>query len=82
MTSQLRRAAAGVPANIAEGFSRRSNKEKIQFYNIASGSLSEIKSFLYLSEKLGFIDNSQLNELLSVATKLLKMISASKRALK
>jgi four helix bundle protein len=82
ITSQLRRAVAGVPANIAEGFGRRSNKEKVQFYNIANGSLAEIKSFLYLCEKLKYIDRDSLEHLLEKLTKLQKMINASIRSLR
>jgi four helix bundle protein len=82
LTSQLRRASSGVSANIAEGFGRQSNKEKIQFYNIAYGSLTEAKSFLYLAEKLGYISSKELDSLKSTVTALQKMINASKKALR
>lgn len=60
MTSQLRRSAVSVAANIAEGFSRNGKKEKAQFYAIALGSLTETLSHLYIAQDLGFI---KLNEL-------------------
>jgi len=54
ITSQLRRAAVSVAANIAEGFEKRSKKNKINFYNIAQGSLAELKYYLILSRDLGY----------------------------
>jgi four helix bundle protein len=52
ITNQLRRAASSISANIAEGFGRQTNKDKLHFYVIAYGSLLEVKNFLYLSNKL------------------------------
>jgi four helix bundle protein len=43
LIAQMRRAAVSIPANIAEGFKRRSLQEKIRFYNISEGSLEELK---------------------------------------
>jgi four helix bundle protein len=54
LVSQMRRAAVSVPANVAEGFKRRSKKEKAHFYNIAQASLEEMKYYLVLSRDLGF----------------------------
>ena len=54
LTSQMRRAAFSVPANIAEGFGRSGKKEKANFYNIAMGSLSELRYFFILSKSLGY----------------------------
>lgn len=82
IVNQLRRASSGIPANIAEGFGRKSIKEKVQFYNIAYGSLLEVKSFLYLCEKLDYIDIATLTKLLDDITILQKMINASISALK
>lgn len=44
LTNQMRRAAISITSNIAEGFSRQSYKEKIRFYSIALGSLTELQS--------------------------------------
>jgi four helix bundle protein len=58
-TSQLRRAASSISANIAEGFGRHSQKDKLHFYTIAYGSLLEVKNFIYLAKKLDFIADDQ-----------------------
>jgi len=56
MTSQIRRAMLSVGANIAEGVSRFSNKEKARFIEISFGSLMEVIHFLNVAERLGYID--------------------------
>ena len=55
LTSQLRRSSISVPSNIAEGFGRRSAKEKDQFYHHALGSLYEAGTQLGIARRLGYI---------------------------
>lgn len=55
LTLQLRRAAASVGANIAEGFKRRSWLEKARFYNISEASTAEVQNYLFVSRDLGFL---------------------------
>ncbi|UOU98585.1 four helix bundle protein [Chryseobacterium daecheongense] len=55
ITNQIRRASTSITANIAEGFSRKSNKDKSRFLNIAFGSTIEMINFLILSNDLGFL---------------------------
>ena len=55
LTSQMRRAAVSVSANITEGYARSSRKEKMQFYNIARGSLTEVEYYIDFSFRLGYI---------------------------
>jgi len=62
LVSQMRRAAASVPANIAEGFKRRGVQDKIRFYNVAEGSLEELKYFILLSHDLGYIAIAQTTD--------------------
>jgi len=62
IVNQMRRAAVSVLSNIAEGFSRNSVKEKIQFYSIAKGSLAEIESQLFISRDVGYISHEIFND--------------------
>jgi four helix bundle protein len=56
LTSQLRRAAISIPANIAEGFKKRGNPDKARFYNIAQASVKECRYYLILARELGYGD--------------------------
>lgn len=72
LVSQMRRAAVSVPANIAEGFKKRGQRDKANFYNIAEGSLEEIRYYLILSTDLEYIADS--GELTSHADEVGKML--------
>lgn len=57
----MRRTAVSTPANISEGYKKRSLKDKANFYNIAQGSLEELRYYLILSGDLGYVkDNNEL----------------------
>lgn len=60
LTTQLRRAASSVTANIAEGFGRYHYKDKIKFYYNARGSVYEVRSFLILAKDLGYIRDTEI----------------------
>ena len=60
LVSQMRRGAVSIPSNIAEGFVKRSIRDKNNFYNVAQGSLEELKYYLILSEDLGYAQNENL----------------------
>ena len=55
LVNQMRRAAASITANIAEGYAKISSKDKLRFYNISQGSLEETRNFIILSKDLGYI---------------------------
>lgn len=63
LISQMRRSAFSVPANIVEGYARSSQKEKVQFYNIARGSLTELEYYLDFSLRLKYLKKEQYSNL-------------------
>ncbi|MGB7293170.1 MAG: four helix bundle protein [Thermodesulfobacteriota bacterium] len=66
MTSQVRRAALSIPANIAEGFGRYHFMDKAKFYLNARGSLYELKSHLLIARELGFIKDGIQNDVFQI----------------
>jgi four helix bundle protein len=82
LTSQIRRSASSVPANIAEGQGRRSIKEFLKFLNIACGSLNELETHLILSQRVGLLEADALARLLQRADEISRMLSGLRRSLK
>ena len=76
LTSQLRRAAVSIPANIAEGFKKRGRADKARFLNIAQGSLEECRYYLILAKDLNYGDPAQINSQIQEVSKLLEAYSA------
>jgi four helix bundle protein len=72
LTSQLRRAAVSIAANIAEGFKKRAKREKGRFLNIAQGSLEECRYYLVLASDLNYGDNQKLRDLLQEVSRMLE----------
>jgi len=72
---QLRRSSASIANNIAEGYARNSNKEKIRFVYIAKGEAEETKRNILRSAKKEFLSEKYVNELAESYTELIKMIS-------
>ena len=68
---QMRRAAVSIPANVAEGFGKRSQAEKARFLNIAEGSLKECRYYLVLAQDLGYGQTESLMAKLEEASRLL-----------
>ncbi|MDW8252244.1 MAG: four helix bundle protein, partial [Myxococcales bacterium] len=76
MRSQITRAAASIPANIAEGWARESNREKAQFLAIAQGSLAETETFLTLCEELNWFPPERTMGLRGLLAEVGKMLTA------
>jgi len=71
LTNQFRRAAVSIAANIAEGFKKRTNREKIRLMNIGQGSLEECRYYEILSKDLEYGDTSHLTIMLEEVSRLL-----------
>lgn len=77
LTSQMRRAAVSVPANIAEGFRRRGKPDKARFMNLAESSLDECQYYLILARDLGYGDVAQLAASADEVSRLLRAYAAA-----
>ena len=75
ITNQMRRAAISIPSNIAEGQSRKSPKEFIQFLNIAKGSNAELFTQLLICERVGYISSSNLIQIKELSREIGRMLS-------
>jgi four helix bundle protein len=64
LTNQMRRASVSIPSNISEGAARSSKKEFIKFLYVALSSLAELETQVLISEKLGYLKNHNLMELI------------------
>jgi four helix bundle protein len=82
LTNQLRRASVSIPSNIAEGASRKSNKDFSRFLEIALGSCYEIETQLLISNDLGFLNDNDLKQSLSSLKSIVLMTSKFKSTLK
>lgn len=75
LSSQLRRAATSIPANIAEGYGRYYYQSNIQFCFVARGSLEETKSHLIIAHDLGYIEDKTFNQVIEQANNLSMLIN-------
>lgn len=71
--SQMRRCAVSITSNIAEGFSRQSYREKLQFYSIALGSITELQNQLLVSRDVEYITNDQFDNIVEQSVKTHKI---------
>jgi four helix bundle protein len=81
LTAQLRRSAASVPANIAEGYGRDSKGAYVQHLRVAQGSLKEFETHLLLTERVGLVDNVILAPLLAKSEMIGKMLRSLIRSI-
>jgi four helix bundle protein len=70
LTSQMRRAAVLVPANIAEGQGRRTNRDFRNFLSIAHGSLREVETHAYIANRLGYLPEQELTKLIDLTSRI------------
>jgi len=75
LTSQMRRAAVSITSQIAEGFSRQSYKEKIQFYCISQGSNTELQNQLLISKDVGYLENKSFTVITDQSVKVQKLLN-------
>jgi len=71
LSSQMRRAAVSIPANIAEGFRKRGKSDKARYMNIAEGSIEECRYYLILAQDLGYGSTDALMTLLEEVSRLI-----------
>ena len=82
LTSQMQRASVSIPANIAEGFLRRGAKDKARFYNIGRASAEELRTYLVLIQRLGYVPappslNALLDEVCAMLHRLWEVVRSS-----
>lgn len=82
LKDQIRRAAVSIVSNIAEGFSRQTDKEFVQFLHIAKGSTSEVQSQLYVALDLDYINSEEFKRLYDEADQVARLISGFIKYLK
>ena len=74
LVDQMRRAAASITANLAEGFGRQTYKEKVQFYYVAKGSLAELKNFILIAKDVDYLQKDHFNQLANQANIVDKLL--------
>lgn len=74
LTSQMRRSASSIPANIAEGSGRRNSGEFRQFLHIALGSASELETYLIISERLEYLNKEDVERITDLLNEVMKML--------
>jgi four helix bundle protein len=82
MRSQLTRAAVSIPANIAEGWTRESPKERAQFLAVSQGSLAEVETLLTLCEDFGWFPPPETTQLRGVMDEVSRMLTTMRRNLR
>ena len=76
LTNQMQRSAVSITSNLAEGFGRRTVKDKMHFYYIARGSLTELHNQFILSKDLKYIKDAEYQTTLELITRVYKLLNA------
>jgi len=74
LTNQMRRCAVSIPSNIAEGYGRNSTGDYKRFLQIAVGSLYELQTQIEISFQLKYLDENNLNSIISLCTEIDKIL--------
>ena len=82
LTSQLRRAAASIPADIAEGHARSSTKDFVRHLSITVGSLAEVTTFLELAERLAYVEHERTCKLFGLCQEERRMLRGLQASLR
>ena len=82
LVNQMCRCAVSITSNIAEGFSRQGLKEKIQFYYIALGSVTELQNQILIAKDIGYLPREEFNKLAEQTIEVNKLINGLIRSLK
>jgi four helix bundle protein len=82
LTSQIRRASASIPANLAEGCGRRSDGEMARYIQIAMGSGAELSYHFLLSKDLGLMQSAEYESMSSDLSEVMRMLSSLSGRLK
>ncbi len=81
LTNQIRRAAVSIPTNIAEGQGRNSTRDFLHFLSVAQGSLMELETQITIATRLGYLEASQEERLLTSTAEISRMLSGLKSSL-
>jgi four helix bundle protein len=81
LTSQIRRSAVSVAANIAEGQGRNHTKEFLNHLSMARGSLMEVETLLLASQRVGLLSQESLEPMLAMSAEISRMLTGLKQAL-
>ncbi|MFH1551550.1 MAG: four helix bundle protein [bacterium] len=79
LTSQMRRSAVSITSNIAEGFSRKTDNDKCQFYTISHASLTELENQIIIAKDLNYINDEEYKEILGQMIIVSKLINGLKK---
>ncbi len=82
LTQQVRRASVSIAANIAEGAERHGPREFLHFLSIAKGSLAEVRTFLIVAKRLGYLDNEHAETLTKDTEEISRMLAGLTKSLR
>ena len=82
LTSQLRRAAVSIPANIAEGHGRKTTNAFLNHLSIANGSLMELETHLTIAERLGYVTSAGVEPALRLSAEVGRMLNGLRKSLR